>query len=805
MRFIHFLRTPGFAGCLLLFGALFVPARAAAPDAGVSGVVVDRSGAVVQKARVTIQEEQSPEGVSTTTTNWRGQFHAGNLVPGRYQVTVEAEGFAANRQIVTLGASGVVHLEFELQPGSVAQEMTVVSAQIVGGSARAQQVPGSLEVLDQNTLDGSRIFQVGEALRKVPGLNVRDEEGFGLRPNIGIRGLNPTRSSKVLLLEDGIPLSYAPYGDNATYYHPPVERYSSIEVLKGSGQILYGPSTVGGVINYLTPDPPPGFRGSVTLMGGNRNYFEGAASAGGTWRNLGMMLNYVHKQGDGARENIRPGVDDLNFKATAALGQRQALTFRTSYYHEDSNLTYSGLRLSEYLADPRQNPFRNDFFFGNRVGVSVTHSFLLTPDTTLVTNLYGSHFDRDWWRQSSNSGQRPNDASDPACGGLANLNTTCGNEGRIRSYYVWGVEPHVRTSHRLFGVRSETDFGFRVHYEHQNRLQKNGPLPTSRDGVTVESNERRTDAYSLFLQNRFLLNKWSITPGVRVERIGHERTNRLANGGQGVSGKSDLVQVVPGLGIAYSPREKLTFFAGVHRGFSPPRAEDVVSNSGGVVELDPELSWNFEVGGRTEPVRGLRIDATFFRMDYENQIVPASLAGGIGAGLTNGGETLHQGVELFARADTGVLRASRHNVYFRVNYTYLPTARLDGIRFSSVPGFGATSVTGNRLPYAPESLLTAGLGYSHRSGWDALLESVYVGSQFTDDLNTLATTADGQQGRISSFNVWNATLNYQLESHHATLFVTVKNLLDRVYVVDQSRGLIPGNPRQLQSGVKFTF
>jgi Fe(3+) dicitrate transport protein len=784
--------------------SVVVPAAVAGSDASISGVVVDRTGAVVQRARVTVQRDDAQQSV-TATSDARGQFHVQDLAAGSYRVTVEAAGFAPSEQSVTVAASGESQLRFTLQPGSVAQEMTVVAAQIVGGSARAQQVPGSLDVLDQQTLENSRIFYVGEALRKVPGIVVRDEEGFGLRPNIGIRGLNPTRSTKVLLLEDGIPITYAPYGDNASYYHPPIERYSSIEVLKGSGQILYGPTTVGGVVNYLTPDPPADFRGSLTLTGGNRNYFEGGATVGGTIRNIGLLLSYLRRQGDGARENIRPGLDDLTLKATAPLGPRHALTFRSSYYHENSNITYSGLRLSEYLADPRQNPFRNDFFYGNRAGVSLTHSYLLGADTSLVTNLYGSHFRRHWWRQSSNSNQRPNDAADPACGGMDNLNTTCGIEGRLRSYYVWGLEPHLRTNHRLFGVRSEADFGFRVHYELQERLQKNGPLPTSRDGVTVEDNERRTDAYSFFFQNRFRFHKFSITPGVRVERILHERTNRLANGGLGTSGKDSLTQVVPGLGVSYSPREKLTLFAGIHRGFAPPRAEDVVSNTGGVVELDPELSWNIEAGARTEPLRGLRFDATYFRMDYENQIVPASLAGGVGATLTNGGETLHEGFEVFARADTGVLRSSPHNLYFRVNYTYLPTARFGGVRFSSVSGFGTTSVTGNRLPYAPENLLTAGVGYSHRSGWDGLLESVYVGSQFTDDLNTIATTADGQRGRISSFNIWNATLNYQLEAQHATLFVTVKNLFDRVYVVDQSRGLIPGNPRQVQTGVKFTF
>ena len=117
-------------------------------------------------------------------------------------------------------------------------------------------------------LEESRVFTINEALRKVPGVFARDEEGFGLRPNLGIRGLNPTRSSKVLLLEDGIPITYAPYGDNATYYHPPVERFDHIEVLKGSGQILFGPHTVGGVINYITPAVPDAVDGHAGRLAG---------------------------------------------------------------------------------------------------------------------------------------------------------------------------------------------------------------------------------------------------------------------------------------------------------------------------------------------------------------------------------------------------------------------------------------------------------------------------------------------------------------------------------------------------------
>ena len=111
-----------------------------------------------------------------------------------------------------------------------------------------------------------------EALRKAAGINVRDEEGFGLRPNIGLRGLNPTRSTKMLLLEDGIPLAYAPYGDNASYYHPPIDRFDRIEILKGAAVNQYGPQTVGGVINYITPTPAEEPSAMLRATAGNRDY-----------------------------------------------------------------------------------------------------------------------------------------------------------------------------------------------------------------------------------------------------------------------------------------------------------------------------------------------------------------------------------------------------------------------------------------------------------------------------------------------------------------------------------------------------
>jgi Fe(3+) dicitrate transport protein len=263
-----------------------------------------------------------------------------------------------------------------------------------------------------------------------------------------------------------------------------------------------------------------------------------------------------------------------------------------------------------------------------------------------------------------------------------------------------------------------------------------------------------------------------------------------------------LTRVIPGVGVSHTTGERVTVFGGVHRGFAPPRTEDIISNTGGVIDLDPELSWNYEAGVRTTLRPGVGVDATVFRMDYENQIVPASLAGGVGATLTNGGATLHQGLELRAQIDSAPMTGSAHDIYLRVAYTYLPIAEFTGRRFSNISGFGTLSVSGNRLPYAPEQVGSIGVGYAY-STFDVRLEAVRTSDQFGDDLNTVAPTADGQRGLLPGYTVWNAALNYT--AGRSTLFLTVKNLFDELFIVDRTRGILPGSPRLVQAGVKVGF
>jgi Fe(3+) dicitrate transport protein len=229
--FIHkILRSSAILVTLFVLGGASHIVNAQGKPQTFAGSVTDNSGGNIAGASVEIKS-RDVQFKRVTTTNELGEFTFEKLPKDVYQITVSASDFAGLTQTVDIGTTG--NFEFVLQPQGIAEYVSITSSHLAGTPEALERTAGSIEIIGQETLENARVFNFSEALRKVSGVNIRDEEGFGLRPNIGIRGTNPTRSTKILLLEDGIPLAYAPYGDNASYYHPPIERFESVEVLKG--------------------------------------------------------------------------------------------------------------------------------------------------------------------------------------------------------------------------------------------------------------------------------------------------------------------------------------------------------------------------------------------------------------------------------------------------------------------------------------------------------------------------------------------------------------------------------------------
>lgn len=683
----------------------------------------------------------------------------------------------------------------------IKKSATLATVQVIGTADKQDKAPGSATIIDQSELQSSRALTVNEALRKVPGVNVRDEEGFGLRPNIGIRGLNPTRSTKVLLLEDGIPAMHSPYGDNASYYHAPIERYDRIEILKGSGILRFGPQTVGGIVNYITPEPTEDLSGHAQVSVGTRDYL----ALGAAVSTNGFLLHFNHKQGDGARNNAHLKQSDLFAKYVADISDNQAITVRANILNEDSDVGYTGITDAELQNFGAQyNPFDNDHFDIDHHAVSLTHEWRFNAGSELNTTAYYSDFLRDWWRQASTTTdtQCGNAFRDARFAGAAINPDTCNSvQGRLRAYYTRGIEPRLTMQHGLLGSESTFEAGLRYHSEVQERIQINGTTATARTGTVAENNRREVRATSAFISNTFTWNDFSLVPSIRQERIDFYRLNKLTN----LSARSEMNETVTGLGAVYKFSDAATLFAGTHEGFAPPRVEDIINNSGGSVDVDAERSRNSEIGLRGKLSKNLNYETTYFRNDFSNQVVVGSIAGG-STPLAQG-ETLYQGFEAALNWNKQALQSREGEFYANLAFTWLPTARQESPFIAVVGGaIVGGSADGKRLPYAPKTTANLRVGYA-KGAWDASIEMQHTSSQFSDFANTPlpAVNGNGQTGEIAGYTTYSATLNYEPNLEGWSGFITIKNLTDREYIVDRTRGILLGNPRQVVTGVRYSF
>lgn len=720
--------------------------------------------------------------------------------------------------------------------------LRVPLTEVIGtGPEAMEHIPGSGRVITKERLEQNHRFTINEALREVPGVHVRDEDGLGIRPNIGIRGLDPTRSRKVHIMEDGVPIMLMPYGDPSSYYFPPIFRFDRIEVLKGSGQLLYGPQNIGGVMNFITRMPSAQPEGHFQFWGGNNNYLNTHFDYGGTWGKSGYLVDYTHYQSDTPRFlNIRAKVDDLTFKTVQELSDRTQIMAKFNYYREDSGIGYQGLTESEWgsaRGQDRQTLFTNDNFDFRRMGAHVAVNHMFTANLTSTTNFFGHYIARDWTRQAiaqvNTSGDGctidPFNTSNAICANATQAVPGSGQITNAREYWVYGVEPRFHYNHSLLGINAEADFGARYMYEMSDRIQYQNRVTTGpafscfapgQNTCLGESNLRTTNAYALFFQERLIFGQFTITPGVRVEHINYDQNNRLANSGAGNFGKTHFTEVLPGVGITYSPVKDHTIFFGAHRGMSPPQVSDAITlGTAAVVDLGPELSWTYELGTRGNLAHWAGYEFTLFQMDFSNQIITQSAAGGVGSTLTSAGETRHRGIEFATRLDlldavTGKNRDQ--DIILDLNYTWVAQAEFVGTRNSSIggisllPGEAATvSVSGNRLPYSPKHLLTAGIGYSNRAfapgAFDARLEAQCISDQFGDDRNLHNPTPNGQRGIVRGWCMLNAAINQHVKKINTTFFFVGKNMLDQETIMDRTRGIYPGLPALWQAGAKWTF
>lgn len=674
----------------------------------------------------------------------------------------------------------------------VAGEATVVVRAI-------DRVPGATTVVSEREMQRIQPTSTNEVLRRVPGVYVRDEEGQGLRPNISIRGMDPTRSRRVLVLEDGIPISLAPYSEPEMYYNPPVERMGRVEVVRGSGNILYGPQTVGGVINYVTPDVPS--RESWTLRGsvGDRGLILGQLAYGNSFGTGGAVVSALRRQGDGFR-GLGFEVTDLYAKVALRIGTTQRLILRVGAYNEGSTTTYLGLTQPMFERDPTQNPALYDYFAVRRYSAGLVHTWQPNSAIQLRTLMYGYLTERDWDFQRYDRAPAPGLLYERIVG---NRNIPGGaiylrDEALSadRAYEVYGVEPRLNARFATGPLRHELDAGLRLMHERALVRAMVARGATSRSGNISDETERRGLALAGFAQDRVrIAGRLDVVPGVRFESYWSSQVvRREASMDVNRSSDSSFFQVIPGVSLAYN-LAPLTVFGGVHRGYAPPRILPTINASARDRLLAAEESVNAEVGARWNGP-WLRAELAAFWMEFDNETVQVS---GEDTEFTSIGHARHLGVELAAQVDFARVFGWRTNPFVNVRYTFTD-ARVVGDR-TNADG-SVRRIDGNQVPYAvPHTVMTT-IGVEHPIGITAQASWLHVSRHYSDVDNREIASADGLFGPIASFDSFDITARYTHRRTGLGIGLSVKSVQGyatdangnpNVYVSSRSpQGIFPG-------------
>ena len=701
---------------------------------------------------------------------------------------------------------------------SSADDIRLEEVTIIGSPADAQELPGSAYVVSETELQKFEYTDINRMVRQIPGVYLQEEDGFGLRPNIGIRGTGSERSDKITLLEDGVLIAPAPYSAPSAYYFPTAGRMSSVEVLKGANILHQGPSTVGGIVNLISTRIPNGSVGEINLEAGEYGSNRVSAHYGSSGENWGWLVETHQQESDGFKDIDNSSKDSgfeiedyvikarINSDNDAAVYQQ--LDFKYQYSEETSDETYVGLTDADFNADENRRYALTelDEMKTRHSGANLRYMVKFNDNLSLTTTAYYNRFKRDWFKVdkvdggsfdsligSANSGDL---AAQSILEGMTDASVDIKHNNReylskgLQFVANWTISQH------------QLEAGVRYHEDDVDRFQPtevfnqtNGKLVFSGINNPSSSNNRVESAEAVALH---LMDVWQIsdalalTLGLRHENIEtqQKRYADVQRSASSITASNDVEETLWSFGATYDLNDQWQLLAGAHSGFAPASAD---SNE----NVDPEKSTNYEAGTRYQGER-LSASAIAFYSDYESTVLNCTAAFPCGA-QTSGSQSLGKseikGLELML--NTTLYTSTSFSVPLMVSYTYTDAEITDADDNGSLQD-------GDVLRYVPENVLNAQLGLEFNSGW-----STYLNASYTDEMchNNSCDRAgvDDNLLKTDELLVFDLVTQYPL-NNVTNLYLKIDNLLDDQDIVARSPGgARPNKPRTAIIGVKFSF
>lgn len=717
----------------------------------------------------------------------------------------------------------------EEEAAKTKEEKILERITVVGSAAKVSEVPGSAAVLEGEELEEAKtgVGDITRALRTVPGVNIVEEEGYGLRPNIGMRGTPSERSNSITLMEDGVLIAPAPYAAPSAYYFPSFGRMAGVEVLKGAGQIKYGPRTTGGSLNLLSTSIPDEFKAHGDIATGSHDTARGHIYVGDSLDNFGYLLETFQMTSDGFKDldgggdtgfDLQDYIGKIRFNTDKDAEMYQQLQLKFGYYEQDANESYLGLSREDFGNTPnrRYAASQLDKLNVGQRQYQAQHYVELSERIDMTTTGYYNDTSRRWNKLDSAGGQSLSsildnpqtypDAFSWLTGAANSPDNSLSMRDADRDYYGAGVQSVLVAEIEGDDVDNRIEFGARYHQDEEDRKQQdnffrmdNGRMvPTS--SAAPRSNANRVssaEATALYLQDTIATGAWKFVPGLRYESIhlvreDYGKTDPDRLGTNKKRNADDLDVWIPGIGTEYSFNEVFSTFAGVHKGFSPPGPSD----KEGVKE---EESIAYELGTNIRR-DSLVSQVTAFINDYDNLLGVDSLSsGGGGTGdQFNLGEALTYGVESSLRYDVSEVFETSYRFPVYATYTYTDAE----FRSSFVSDVYGKVESGDRIPYIPEHQFALGAGVEHDNYGKLLFRSYFVDSMTTQPSSTTQTNPP----RTDSYYVVDMHVESPEIKKGLNLYLDVTNLFDNEYIVAwRPSGARPGMPVTALGGVKFSF
>lgn len=754
-----------------------------------------------------------------------GRFSIADIPNGEHTLLASMLGYGLYVQQVTLPIDS--DLLITLKERVVDLPAFTVQNSMTGGSGPSQEQAGSVWYIGPREMQQFVYTDVSRLLRSVPGVNVQEEDGFGLRPNIGLRGAGPERASKITIMEDGVLIAPAAYSSPAAYYFPTVGRMHAIEVAKGSSQVRYGPLTTGGAINLISTPVPERSSGMVAAWGGSYGMRNLHARAGTEVDRVGVLVETFQQAADGFK--ILDNAGPTGFEKSDHLGKvtwrnnpearvQHAISLKANLTTETSNETYLGLTRDDLATDPyrRYAGSQKDRMEVRHDLLTAQYAVTLPGGPELVATFYRTNTYRNWYKLDQvvdTSGTKVGIASlldEPGSqqyayavvrGASSNDNSLL-VKANNRNYQTSGIQ--LMATHKLDGEKADHGFevGLRLHNDHMDRFQwtdgyrmdQGTMLQTNAGQPGTESNRLASaDALAAHVVYDLEYGRLGFHPGVRYEHItlredNYGKLDPYRSGADLWSTQNIVDVVIPGIGVDFDLSTSTMVFAGVHKGFSPPGTNP---------ETRPEASVNYEAGLRYAG-RCLEMQAIGFFNDY-SELLGSDLAaaGGGGTGdLFNGGKAQVSGLELFITHDLLKIRSDGLRLPISIGYTFTD-ARFGSSFESSFDAWG-TVLDGDRIPYIASNQANLRVAMEGRKG-SVSLNVNHMGRMATRTGAALDEDRDG----VPSFTVIDVAAMYRW-GKQAELFATVQNALDQVYLVSLvPAGARPGMPRAVQAGIRF--